>query len=123
MSLLAEIRKQPLYVRELLFGLSMLVVVFVVGLLWLGSFQREVYALLNPDREDQQQFSEQAGQALPLRATIGTLINTLRASIYNLFNFNDTEPQPKSTPRPEPTGVHALPTARTRTNIRPSPGL
>lgn len=123
MSLLAEIRKQPLHVRELLFGLSMLVVILVVGLVWLGSFQREVYALLNPDVEDQQQFAEQAKGALPLRATIGTLMNTFRASIYDLFNFNDSEPQQGSTPRPEPTGIHTLPTAGTRTNTRPSPGL
>ncbi|MEK7125020.1 MAG: hypothetical protein AAB864_01335 [Patescibacteria group bacterium] len=123
MSLLKEIQKQPLHVRQLLFGLSMLVVILVVGFVWLSSFQREVYALLNPSAEDQQQFAAQAQEALPLRATISTMFNTLRASVYNLFNFNDTEQPQESAPRSQDTGVRTLPTAGIRSTPRPSPGI
>ena len=121
MALLEEIRKQPVHVRELLFGLSTLLTVLVVGLVWLSSFQRDVYALLNPSPEDQQQFAAQAQQALPLRAAIGTFMSTLRASIYNLLDLEGVKKQIDA-PRKESSGIHTLPTAETRTNLRPTPG-
>lgn len=112
MSLLREIRKQPAHIRELLFGLSVLVTVLVVGAVWLSSFQRNVYALLNPSQEDQQQFADQRDQSLPLRASIGTLLGRLRASIYTLFDF-DPDAVRKEQNKPDDT-VHTLPTAETR---------
>ena len=89
MSLFNEIRRQPLWLRELLFGFSVIITISIVGTMWFHSFERKTFALINPEKRfDDQYFvkarpqSEYAPIALAERGFRG-----LRASIYGVLNI------------------------------------
>ncbi len=90
MSLLHDIRQQPPHVRSIFFGLSALVAVALVGGLWLDSFKRDVFVLLNPDSAAQEQYAavqEQTGGPL---AFVERGFEYLRATITGLFGTIDS---------------------------------
>jgi len=87
-SLLHEIKHQPLWVRQTLFGLSVVVSLSLVGGIWFSSFERDMFALLNPDPDVQEQHfaqfkSDSGPYALAVKALDG-----LRATISDFFGFD-----------------------------------
>lgn len=83
MSLIKHIRSQSVFVRGIMFALSVVTVLSLVGMVWFQSFQQNLYALLNPEAQDQQRFFAQ-GIPSPL-AFIGQLFSNMRASVTDLF--------------------------------------
>ena len=69
-----EIRQQPHHIRELATVLCTVAVVAIVGLVWFHSFQKDMYAMLNPTAEPQAQDQLFAQQSQTL---FGSIMNTL----------------------------------------------
>jgi hypothetical protein len=85
-ALIHEIRQQPHHVRELATILCTIAVVAVVALVWFHSFQKDIYAMLNPGDQPQAQDQLFAQQSQSL---FGSLISTLgegKAQISALFS-------------------------------------
>lgn len=72
MSFLDDIRKQPQHIREIMFGLCVVTTVSLVGMVWFNSFQKDMYALLNPEEVQQEKFLAQENQ----RSLFGNLSKT-----------------------------------------------
>ena len=90
-SIIHEIRQQPHHVRELATILCTIVVVAVVVLVWFNSFQRNIYALLNPEPQSQAQDQEFAQQS---KSLFGSILHTLsdgKAQIFNIFSGNSNQ--------------------------------
>lgn len=89
MSLFHDLRRQPLRIRQIMFGLALVTILLGVGMVWLNSFQKNMYALLNPSSE-----ATQAGRALaggPASASsplelISRAFGGLRASLADIFS-------------------------------------
>lgn len=84
-SIIHEIRNQPQHVRELATVLCTIAVVAVVILVWFNSFQKNIYALLNPDQQLQAQDQQFAQQS---KSLFGSILQTLgdgKTQILNLF--------------------------------------
>ncbi len=95
MSLIHDIHNQPHHIRRTMFTLSLVVLISGVGVIWLNSFQKNMYALLNPPAETVEDGSSLAegkkASASPF-ALIGDAFKSLRASIADIFNSNSTLP-------------------------------
>lgn len=88
MALIHEIHNQPHHVRRMMFTLSLVVLVSGVGVVWLNSFQKNMYALLNPapspSAEESSLAAEKKESDSPF-ALIGEAFKSLRASITDMF--------------------------------------
>ena len=84
MPLMKHIRSQSVFIRGIMFILSVVTVLSLVGAVWFQSFQQNLYALLNPGQEEQQRVLVQEGNPSPF-ASIGQLFSGLKASITSLF--------------------------------------
>ena len=73
MSFFEDIRKQPQHIREIMFGLCVTTTVSLVGMVWFNSFQKDMYALLNPEEVQQEKFLAQENQ----KSLFGNLNKTL----------------------------------------------
>lgn len=62
MSILKNIQEQPQHIREIMFGLCVVTTVSLVGAVWFHSFQKDTYALLNPEEANTQKFLAQENQ-------------------------------------------------------------
>ena len=96
MALIHDIRNQPRHIRKLMFGLSVITTVSLVGMIWFNSFQNNMYALLNPAEEnpDQSQFAQAPQVKSPL-ASMKDAFKSAGASIMGLFGSEkDAEIQP-----------------------------
>ena len=84
--MLKEIRQQPEHVRTIMMWLSVFITVSIVGYFWMKSLNREVYALLNPAQEDQNQTHfAQKNTSSPLSGIKGSW-QDLKALISDLVN-------------------------------------
>ena len=95
MSLLHDIHNQPHHIRRTMFALSLVVLVSGVGIVWLNSFQKNMYALLNPPAETTEQsrsLAKEENQSSSPFALIGEAFKSLRASIADIFNSNGASP-------------------------------
>ena len=81
-----EIRQQPHHVRELATVLCTIAVVAVVVTVWFNSFQKDIYALLNPDKNPQAQDQQFAKESKSLFGSILQTLSDGKAQISNLFN-------------------------------------
>ncbi|HYU64676.1 MAG TPA: hypothetical protein VEK36_00195 [Candidatus Paceibacterota bacterium] len=88
-SLLEEIRKQPKIVREIMFGLSVVTAVAIVGAVWFRSFEHNLYALMNPDQQTEEKYVAQQEELKTPLAFLGKAVESLRAMIANFFNATD----------------------------------
>jgi len=109
MSILREIRQQPLWVRELMFMLSVVITISAVGAMWFNSFQHDIVAIGDTDTEVQQKFFAQQESGRPPLALIGKGFTALRAGIYGLLNL-DSAPDLKV----KPTAVYPMPLVEDR---------
>lgn len=86
MSFLDDIKKQPQGVRETMFVLCVVITISLAGMIWFRSFERNLFTMLNPDQEIQQQYFAQTGNE-SLLSNIGKSFNDLKASISNILNI------------------------------------
>ena len=89
MSLLDDIRKQPRHVREIMFGLCVVITVSLVGMIWFRSFEEDVFVMLNTDKEIRAKFYAERDKNAPLYANLTKAVGELRAVLYNAFGFFD----------------------------------
>lgn len=108
MPLFHDIRSQPKHVRHIMFILSVMTAVSLVGVIWYGSFEHDLYVLLNSEKEYQEKFlavKEQV-QEPTLMAYIGESFQALQAGIYGLLNLQSDTPDAKNKGESK---VHLLP--------------
>lgn len=116
MSFLHEIRKQSYGVRQAMFALCLVTTLSLVGMVWFRSFQKNLFVLLNPDQESQEQFFAQQGNTdqTSLFGYIGGAIKDATANIFNLIRGKKSgneviiENQPSGQNIPNPP-AHSLP--------------
>ena len=90
---LESIHAQPQNVREIMFGLSVVIAVSLVGTIWFKDFKKDMYTLLNPEDVQQERFLAQGGG----ESLFGTLGQTL-GDISSIFtNFWDSDDANKNT--------------------------
>ena len=130
MSFFKDIKNQSQGAREIMFLLSTIITVSLVGMIWFRSFEKNIYVMLNPDREAEQKFfaggrqkfgdlyakNDSAGRNLPsLFSNLSQTGRDLKAAALGLFNFKNKiieTPLPAELNQPEtPAKAYLLPVA------------
>ncbi len=114
MSLLHEIRRQPLHIRKLMFGLSVITTLSLGGMIWFHSFQSNMYALLNPGEvnpEDERFYADVEKKTQSPFVFLKDTFVGAGASILGIFGRDGTteEGDVSSTPWPSSVKPRALP--------------
>ena len=111
MKFLEDIKKQPQHIREIMFGLCVVITVSLVGVIWFRSFEKDLFVMLNPEPDKQAQFFAEMDAHQPLGyADLSKALGNLRASVYNAFGFMKNYNANQVDVEPEYTGeVHSLP--------------
>lgn len=110
-----EIRRQPQHVRELATILCTIAVVAVVGLVWFRSFQKDIYALLNTDEQQDAQDRLFATESKSLFSSMVDSLGSSKAQISELFSGKDsTNVKTSATPTATPQVPHPLPVSGSR---------
>src|SRR3989344_6802393 len=92
MSFLEELRRQPRHHREIMFGLSVVTTISLVGMVWYNSFEKNLFVLLNPEESKDQRFLAETQTVPSLLGNISETGKNLKATFYDLFNLtNDDE--------------------------------
>ncbi|OGN08029.1 MAG: hypothetical protein A2750_00980 [Candidatus Yanofskybacteria bacterium RIFCSPHIGHO2_01_FULL_45_42] len=110
MKWLDEIHKQPKGARELLFALCVVATLSLIGMAWFRSFDKQLFALLNPDVKIEDQKHYAVNEAPSIFASIGQLFGDLKAQISGIFqedylpqaspeNYEDIQAKPLPLPR------------------------
>jgi len=90
MSFLDDIKKQPRHVREIMFGLCVVITISLVGLVWFRSFEEDIFVLMNTDSVKQAQFyADRAGRTPTVYAAATKALDNLRAAMYGALGFLD----------------------------------
>jgi len=88
MSFLDDIQQQPRGTREVMFVLSVIISVSLVGMVWFSSTEKDLYALLNPEEVQQDVFfAKEDGERNSLFASISQLGLDMKASFFEIFRF------------------------------------
>jgi hypothetical protein len=88
LSFLDEIRKQPDHVREIMFALCVVITISLVGLVWFRSFEEDIFVMLNPEPDKQEQFYAEREKRTPtVYANVTAALGNLRASMYGALGF------------------------------------
>ena len=85
MKWLHKIHAQPDHIRELIAGACTVVVVVIISMVWFHSFKQNLYTLLNPDQQVQDQFYANASESKSIFASIGQTIKDTFAAISDTF--------------------------------------
>ena len=114
-SILEEIRKQPLWAREVMFGLSVITTLSLTGMAWFSSFQHNIYALNNPGKnlEDTPAYVQNVGPQSAPMALISKGFSSLKASVYDVLNIHTED-----TVDARVQAVYPLPIAPDRTDTK-----
>lgn len=96
MTFFHDIHNQPQHIRQIMFGLALLILVSGAGLVWLNSFQKNMHALLNPPVEtiNNDKLAEKESPS-PL-GLINDAFKSLRASFVDIFSGNTPTPEPRT---------------------------
>ena len=87
MSLLNDIRKQPRHVREIMFGLCVVISVSLIGMIWFRSFEEDVFVLLNTDEAVRAKFYAEREKNAPIYANMINAVGGLRATFYETLGL------------------------------------
>ena len=87
MSLLDDIRKQPRHIREIMFGLCVVITLSFIGMIWFRSFEEDVFVLLNTDENIRAKFYAEREKNAPVYANLTKAMGELRATIYSTLGF------------------------------------
>ena len=111
MSFLDEIRKQPRYIREFMFGLCVVTTISIVGIVWFRSFEEDLFVALNPQPEKQEEFFTERSQREPtLFALFTNTFDNVQAAFYDALGlFEEIE---KNLPQEYTGGAKELPISR-----------
>ena len=93
--MLKDIQNQPQHIREIMFGLSVVTTVSLVGMIWFSSFQNDMYALLNPEEANTEKFLAQENQ----KSLFGNLAGTfsdLGAALSGILGSDEPPAQKDS---------------------------
>jgi hypothetical protein len=86
MSLLEEIRQQPKHIRQIMFGLCVTITISMIGIIWYRSFEKNIFALLNPtEMQNQSQYAQNNSGLL---SDIGGIFSGLGASIKDMIGIS-----------------------------------
>ena len=85
MKLLHKIHAQPDHIRELIAGACTVVVVVIISMVWFHSFKQNLYTMLNPDQQVQNQFYANVSKPQSIFASIGHTIKDTFAAISDTF--------------------------------------
>ncbi|MEX2090521.1 MAG: hypothetical protein WD989_00075 [Candidatus Paceibacterota bacterium] len=88
MSILEKIHEQPQHIREIMFGLSVITTVSLVGAIWFKDFRGDMYALLNPEEVEQERFLAQSNSE-SLFATLGKTFGDMSSILTNFWGSAD----------------------------------
>lgn len=113
-SLLQEIRRQPLWARELMFVFCVIITVSAAGAVWFDSFQHSIIALGNPGVDIDKKFFVQTESRFSPLALIGKGVGFLRANVYSFLNIYDEDSASKND-KINGNAVYLLPLAEDRT--------
>ncbi len=91
MSFFDEIRKQPRHHRELMFGLSVVTAMSLVGMVWYNSFEKDLYTLLNPGESMEGKFLAENKPVPSLFGNISQTGKDLMAGFYGIFSSSDID--------------------------------
>lgn len=84
MSLIDDIQKQPRHVREVMFGLCVVITIALVGMVWFRSFEENIFVLINPDKEKQDLFFAERDKRVPVvYANVMNALGNMRAAVYD----------------------------------------
>ena len=62
----------------------------LVGMVWFRSFEEDIFVLLNPEPEKQEQFyAERSNRTPVVYANVTKALGSLRAAMYDAFGFFD----------------------------------
>ena len=86
MSLLNDIRKQSQQTREIMFGLSVFITVLLVGLVWFNSFQKNLYALINPEEDVEKMLAVENAPVPSLLGLIWQTTGEVKGLVSGLFS-------------------------------------
>lgn len=93
MSILEEIRKQPQHIRETMFALSVITTLSLVGVVWYNSFQKDFYALLNPEEVlEEKNLAEKDPESL--FSDIGKSFTDVKAMFSGMLNGGNEDIKP-----------------------------
>lgn len=111
MSFLDDIQKQPKHVREIMFGMCVVITVSLVGLIWFRSFEEDLFVMLNPDAGKQEKFYAERDKRTPVvYASLTQALGNLQATLYDAFGFLGDYSSKKVNNDKEYTGeTHKLP--------------
>lgn len=118
MSILQEIRNQHPIVRQVMYWLSIIGTLGIIGFFWLTSAQRNLFFALNTDQSARDQFvAEQNAQVPQPLALISKGLGSLTASIGSLLGFDQSKGLDKTdatghtqdAAQPDSGQVHLLP--------------
>lgn len=71
-----------------MFGLCAITTISLVGIIWFRSFEEDLFVLLNPEPDKQQQFYAERDKRTPvLYANVTKAFTELRATMYNALGF------------------------------------
>ncbi len=87
MSFLDEIHKQPRHHREIMFGLCVVTTLSLIGMVWYNSFQKDLYALLNPGQEAGQNVLAQGKNEPSMFGGFKQAGVDLKAAFLSVFNL------------------------------------
>lgn len=117
-TIIHDIRQQPHHIREIATLLCTIVVVAVVVLLWFHSFQKDMYAMLNPGDQPAAQDQTFAKQSQSMFSSIMSTINDGKAQISAFFSGSagqtDISNNTQSTTDTSASAPHPLPISGTR---------
>ena len=88
MSFLNDIKNQPQHTREIMFGLSVFITVLLIGTIWFRSFQKNLYALMNPPEEVDRMLAVENAPVPSLFGFIWQSAGDVKGLVSGLFNSN-----------------------------------
>lgn len=86
MSFLDDIRKQSKETRDVMFYLSVFITVLLIGMVWFRSFQKNLYALMNPEEDVKKMLAIENTPVPSLFSFIGQSANEARGLILDFFS-------------------------------------
>ena len=71
-----------------MFALSVIITISLVGIIWFRSFEEDLFVILNPDQNKQEQFYAERSKRTPIAyANFTKALGGLTANIYSALGF------------------------------------
>ena len=86
-SIVEEIKKQPVYIREVFLWVLVVIFFSIIGFVWFRSTEKKVVALLNPGQAVEERiFADEIKEGVESPfATISNMFGSLKANMSEIF--------------------------------------